>query len=48
MEEWLRRELLTWKRVSAQENVSDLLGVFLTREDPPYLVLPFFTHNDLL
>ncbi|KAF7979912.1 hypothetical protein HWV62_40312 [Athelia sp. TMB] len=48
IEERLRRELLTWRRVSAQDNVSDLLGVCLTREDPPYLVLPFFKHNNLL
>ncbi|KAF7983450.1 hypothetical protein HWV62_12920 [Athelia sp. TMB] len=48
MEERLRRELLTWKRVSAQENVSDLLGVCITREDPPYLVLPLFRFNNFL
>ena len=48
MEERLKRELMTWKRVSAHENVSDLLGVCITRDDPPYLVLPFFKYNNFL
>ncbi|KAF7966497.1 hypothetical protein HWV62_38114 [Athelia sp. TMB] len=48
MEERLKRELITWKRVSTQENVSDLLGVYIARDDIPYLVLPFFKHNNFL
>ncbi|KAF7983211.1 hypothetical protein HWV62_23486 [Athelia sp. TMB] len=44
----LHREALTRKRVSPHENVSDLLGVFLAPHGPPYLVLPFFRHNNLL
>ena len=48
MEERLKRELITWKRVSIQENVSELLGVCITRDDIPYLVLPFFKFNNFL
>ena len=48
MEERLKRELITWKRVSTQENVSDLMGVYIARDDIPYLVLPFFKHNNFL
>ncbi|KZP18202.1 kinase-like protein [Athelia psychrophila] len=42
------REIVTWKRVSQHENIADLLGIYRTDHDPPYLVLPYYGNNKLL
>lgn len=44
----LMREIITWKRISKYENVADLLGIYQTANDPPYLVLPYYQNNKLL
>ena len=47
-EERLRRELITWKHVSTDENFADILDVYRTPDDPSRLVSPFFRYNNFL
>ncbi|KAF7987028.1 hypothetical protein HWV62_139 [Athelia sp. TMB] len=48
IEERLKREVVTWKKVSQLDYVADFLGIYCTPNDPPYLVLPYYKHNNLL
>ncbi|KZP16889.1 kinase-like protein [Athelia psychrophila] len=44
----LMREIITWKRVSQHEYVADLMGIYQTPNNPPYLVMPYYENNKLL
>ncbi|KZP18177.1 kinase-like protein [Athelia psychrophila] len=48
VEERLMREIITWKRVSTQEQVIDLIGIYRTHNEPPHLVMPYYRNNKLL
>ncbi|KAF7979186.1 hypothetical protein HWV62_43104 [Athelia sp. TMB] len=48
IEERLKREVVTWKSVSQLDNVADFMGIYRTPNEPPYLVLPYYRHNNLL
>ncbi|KZP18173.1 kinase-like protein [Athelia psychrophila] len=48
VEERLIREVITWKKVSTQEEVADFMGIYRAPNEVPYLVMPYYRNNDLL
>ncbi|KZP18153.1 kinase-like protein [Athelia psychrophila] len=48
VEERLMREIITWKRVSREEDVADFMGIYRAPNEPPYLILPYYKNNNLL
>ncbi|KZP18174.1 kinase-like protein [Athelia psychrophila] len=48
VEERLMREIVTWKKVSMQEDVADLMGIYRAPNEPPHLVMPYYRNNKLL
>lgn len=44
----LMREIITWKRVSREEDVADFMGIYRAPNEPPYLILPYYKNNNLL